>query len=294
MLPLNHLLCLLPDDGVATAACQEAAHLARTAGATLHLASSVSPGPAAVRADLRDEMRTEVPSLRVVDFPSAPDAPVDAVGQYVSAEGVELVVTDTPSDRGPVPPFAVPWIQSLTRRVECSVLMTGHDTPLHGLEPLLVPTDLAAPAAAAFEHAARLAAERPAPIDLLHVIETAPYVALTQTDRLSLSAISFPERRARRQLTSFLDAHPAPQIAVDSHVVFGDPADRIARFAHRRDVDLMVLSPQSDPTDPTTSPGAVADRVLRRVTCPVLLVPPSPPHEASAVPPFDDSQAPSV
>ena len=275
MLPLNHLLYLDPDEGLSTAACREAAYLAQATGATLHLAPFVPPGPDAVRSAVQEETASEeIPSLRVVDFPSAPDALVDAVVQYVRAEDVELLVTDTPADRGPVPPLAVPWMQSLLRRLECSVLVTGHDTPLHGLERLLVPTDLTAPATTAFEHAAVLSANSTATIDLLHVIETDPYVALTRTDRLSLSATSFPERRARRRLTSFLDVHAVPNVAVESHVAYGEPADQIARFVNRHEVDLMVLSAPSGSAASTPSLGSVADRVLRRVTCPVLLVRP--------------------
>lgn len=295
MLPINHLLCLGPDEGLSTAACQEAAHLARITGAILHLVAPASPEPEAVRAALQEQsISREVPSLRMPSLPSDPDALVDAVVEYVRAEDVELVVTDTPPDRGPIPPLAVPWMQSLLRRLECSVLVTGHDTPLRELQRLLVPTDLTAPATSAFEYAAALAADGDAAIDLFHVIETAPYVALTRTDRLSLSATSFPERRARRQLTSFLDAHSAPNVTVESHIAYGEPADRIVRFVNRHEVDLMVLSPRSGPSASTPSLGSVVDRVLRRVTCPVLLVRPDARLQTDNPKPPDGADAPSM
>jgi len=277
MLPIDHLLYLVPDEGFSRAAWDEATHLARTTGGTLHV-STGDPVPEPIRAALRDApTAADAPSVRVAALPSPPARRVDAAGQYVREEGIDLVVTDTPSDRSPIPPLAAPRLQPLLCALDCSVLVVQHDTPLRGLRRLLVPTDLTAPATAAFEYAAALAAPGGAAIDLLHVIETTPYVALTRTDRLSLRETSFPEHRARRQLTSFLDAHSRPNVPVESHVAYGEPADRIGRFVNRHDVDLMVLSARSGPSDAQSSLGSVADRVLRRATCPVLLVRPDAP-----------------
>ena len=295
MLPINHLLCLVPNGGLDTAAWREAVHLARLTGATLHLASPDGARPEAVRAAVQEATGPEAtPALHVAHFPSDPNALADAVEQYARREAIDLVVTDTPSDRGPVPPLAAAPVQSLLRRLDCSVLVVGHDTPLCRLRRLLVPTDLSASSTEAFEHAAALAAHADAAIDLLHVIESDPYVALTRMDRLALSETSFPERRARRQLTSFLDAHSAPEVPVESHFAYGEPADRIGRFVNRHEVDLMVLSAQSGPSSPKAPLGSVADRVLRRVTCPVLLVRPPSPRDAGASLPSDAPDAPLV
>lgn len=281
MLPIRHLLYLAPDEGLSAAAWRTSLHLARTAGATLHV--PVGDGsPEALRAETSAEER---PALRVADLPSSPGPRVAAVQQYVDEETIDLVVTDTPRDRGPIPPLAAPRTQSLLRRLACSVLVAEHARPLRDLRRLLVPTDLTAPSTTAFEYAAALAAYGDAAIDLFHVIDTDPYVALTRTDRLSLSETSVPEWRARRRLTSFLDTHSDPDVPVESHFAYGEPADRIGRFVNRHEVDLMVLSAQSGPSGTHSSLGSVADRVLRRVTCPVLLV--RPPYS-------DDPDAPSV
>ena len=292
MLPINHLLCLVPDEEPSTAACRSAVRLARITGATLHLLSLPSSEPASFRTALQAEADDgDAFSFCVADLPADPDALVDTVQQYARREAIDLVVTDTPSDRGPIPPLAAPRVQPLLRRLDCSVLVVGHDTPLRNLRRLFVPTDLTPSSATAFEYAAALAARCDAALDLLHVIETDPYVALTRTDRLSLSDTSFPERRAHRRLASFLDTHPGPDVPVASHVTFGDPADQIGRFVNRHAVDVMVLSARSGAS--TSSLGSVADRVLRRVTCPVLLVRP-PPRDADASSVSDAPDAPSV
>ncbi|MEF8939322.1 MAG: universal stress protein [Salinivenus sp.] len=209
------------------------------------------------------------------------EAPVSAAGALsetlrASADELDadLVVTAPPADRGPIPPLADPRTQALLKGLSCSVLVTGENVPA-ATRHLLLPTDLSDATRPVLDCATTLAPLYDASIDLLHVIEAAPYVALTPVDRLSLSGPSFPERRARRRLNALMEAADAP-VSLEPHVAYGDPVDQISRFVNRHDVDLMVLPAWGERTPPSTSLGSVADRVLRRVACPVLLARPRP------------------
>jgi nucleotide-binding universal stress UspA family protein len=277
MLPIDPLLCPVPEIQSAAAALHQAAHLACAADATLH----VLPGSAATRDAVPDALRTALPADRhaaldvtVAEPLTANDGTVEATRAYAKAAGIALVVTDTPPDRGPIPPLAAPAVQALVERIDCSVFVVARRRPLPAPRRILVPTDLSASAQTALTHATALAARGDPAVDLLHVIEAVPYVALTRMDRLSLSSTSFPERRARRRLAAVLDAAPAPNVPIEVHLEYGDPADQIGRVVNRLGTDLMVLSSRSPGKGGGLGP--VADRVLRRVTCPLLLVRPDP------------------
>lgn len=268
MLSFDHLLCLITEATPSSACLQQAVYLACSLGATLHVGHTENVPAEAVDTALRAaEGLVEGPSLPANwKAREGPNGSVDALAEYIHDSNVDLVVSDTPSDRGPIPLLAAAPLQALVHRLNCSLLVVEQQTPLPAPERILVPTALSPSSRTALECAAALAAPHRTTIDLLHVLETVPYVALTRMDRLSFSHTSFPERRARRQMNAFLNdlEHTGP---IRSHVEYGDPADQISRFLNRHPTDLMVLAAHGAPPL-----GPVADRVLRRVACPLLLL----------------------
>ena len=269
----NHLLCLIAETPPSSAALQQATALADAFGATLDVGRLDGVPPQAVDAALHavEELDAGPPMADRWESHASPDGAIDALANYVQETNVDLIVTDTPADRGPIPLLAASPLQPLVHRLNCSLLVVEQQTPLPAPDRILVPTDLSPSSRTALECAAALAAPHHTSIDLLHVLETVPYVALTRLDRLSFSHTSFPERRARRQMEAFLDDGVAPPLAVTPHVEYGDPADQIGRFLHRHPTDLMILGAHGTSTAPPPL-GPVADRVLRRVTCPLLLL----------------------
>jgi len=276
MPPLKRILCLISTEPPPSTALRHAVYLACAFGAELHAVPLEETAPdglrtaarAAAPADCRDalDLHVEAPVSAAGALPEALRASADELD-------ADLVVTASPADRGPIPPLADPRTQALLKGLSCSVLVTGETTPT-ATRHLLLPTDLADATRPVLDCATTLAPLYHASIDLLHVIETAPYVALTPVDRLSLSGPSFPERRARRRLNALMEEAADAPVSLEPHVAYGDPVDQISRFVNRHDVDLMVLPARGGRTPPSTSLGSVADRVLRRVTCPVLLARP--------------------
>lgn len=287
MLSFDHLLCLIVEAPPSSAALQQAVSLACSLGATLHVGRTESVSSDAVDKALHAaEGAVAGPSLPDCwDTADGPHGSLDALAAYVHDNEMDLVITDTPPDRGPIPLLSVPHLQRLVTRLDCSVLVVAQQTPLPTPERILVPTDLSPATRPALEHALALAAPGHTTIDLLHVLETVPYVALNRMDRLSLSHTSFPERRARRQMTAFLDDHDAPDIPVEFHVEYGDPADQIGRFLNHHPTDLLILPAHGAHASSDAPLGPVADRVLRRVACPLLLLRPTPEADAATPPP---------
>lgn len=290
MLHAAHILCLgSPTSAVRT----QAAHLARRLGATLHVMPP--PTPSGRRAAV-DEQDTREPTKTGAWAPEGKEVAtrivetrpttVATISQYVCDADIDLVVTDTPAGRGPVPPFATDVLQTLTRRLRCPVFIVEKRGDPDEIQRLLVPTDLSDRALGAFRHAVALARLYDAEIDVLHVIESLPYVALTPTDRLSLGSTTLSEHRGRRRLRTFIQEGEAADVPVRRHITYGDAADRISHFANRADVDLTVLAARETSEESEGPFGTVGERVLGRITCPSFLVRTS---GASLLSPPDDA-----
>ncbi len=274
MLQARRLLCLV-SEGPSSTALQQAASLVCALGASLHVVPVGDPPPSSLAETLHERMPSDCrDSVDVYFAPGLRNDPdlVEALRRYTEEHAIDLVVTDTPSDRGPVPPLAAPTTQSIIEGLDCSVFVVERESDLPSLPHILIPTDLSAATQPALQYATTIAEAYDGAIDLLHVIEGVPYVALTPLDRLSLSDTSFPERRARRRLASFLEDLPERTVPLESHFAYGAPPDQIGRFVNEQSVDLMILSSTGRHATTRSSLGPVADRVLRRVTCPILLV----------------------
>ena len=125
---------------------------------------------------------------------------------------------------------------------------------------ILIPTDFSGAAEHAVQHALTLAAREQAQILLLHVL---PGLAVPGTeDRRQATAEQWLHDRAR---------HAA--IPVDTLVVWGDkPAVEICRVAQERQCDLIAMSTHGRTGRTLDLLGSVADAVVRRAPCAVLLL----------------------
>lgn len=197
---------------------------------------------------------------------------LEVILDYVANASINLVVTDLPVD----PPADVdggPSLRDLLNRIECPVLVPGRENTLISIERVLVPADLSDHALSALEHAAALAHPLGASVDVLHVIDSFPYVALTATDRLSLGPTSLSEHRGQRQLRAFLQQGRTSDVPTHSHLAYGDPVEEIGAYAVTNDVDLLVLSSHGRGGRADRPFGDVPNQLLQTVACPVLLLP---------------------
>ena len=125
---------------------------------------------------------------------------------------------------------------------------------------ILIPTDFSGAAEHAVQHALTLAAREQAQILLLHV----------------LPGMAFPDTEDRRQATAEQWLHDLARhaaVPVETLVVWGDdPAAEICRMAQERQCDLIVMSPHGRTGRALDLIGSVADTVVRRAPCAVLLL----------------------
>lgn len=282
MLHANHILCLVTPSSPSVALSQ-ATFLADRLEATLH----VMPQPQApsesgqARTDLHAWNadlgldRSSTPPVHIAEGPIADsDQFGPTVSAYVAEWDVDLVVIGVSSEEERGACLRDPVLQPVLETLDRAVLIAGGNTDPASSRRLLVPTDLSAHSRAALDHGAGLASIYQSGIDVLHVVETNPYVALTPMDRLSLTPAALPEYRARRHLRAFLPSEGALEVPLESHVMFGDAAEQIVRFVEKADVDLLVLSSHGTKPVGQRTLGVVTEEVLQRVSCSVFLVQP--------------------
>ena len=144
------------------------------------------------------------------------------------------------------------------------------------LQRILVPVDFSECSRAALDHAALLAKSFGAKIDLLYVWEAPAFVApeamvgaagTTQT----LSQLAGDQARAA--MDEFATKARGSGIEVTStRVEQGDPARTIVEVAERDGYGLIAMGTHGRAGFAHLLLGSVAEKVVRRSTCPVLTV----------------------
>lgn len=281
MLQADRILTFVDPASTTQDALDHAARVAAASNAVLHVmplslfAGGEGP-PATEQNGSMDDTWTEAPLRAAARI--APEVVVmdpvhtaDALVQRVSDQSIDLVVADTPHDRGPIPLLASRPVASMARRLDIPLFVVGHRPIDQPIRRILVPTDFSEHARSALAHAKALATIYDASIDVLHVLERPQYVALNATDMLAMSDATIPERKARRRSEAFVDSINGTRVGTEVHLDHGDAPDCIGHFVDRHSIDLVVLATHGVIGQPNHPLGTVAEKVLRRVTQPVFL-----------------------
>lgn len=143
---------------------------------------------------------------------------------------------------------------------------------------VICPTDFSEPAEIALRHALDLAREAEATVHLVHVVEpsSAPMGFAPRVAEEMLEIQKSQEQYAQKQLEDLVERHRRtdPDVALRSHVVAGHPAEAIVGLAAKLKVDLIVTATHGRAGWRRWVFGSVAEVVVRKSPCPVLVVPP--------------------
>lgn len=132
-------------------------------------------------------------------------------------------------------------------------------------------TDFSLYAHRAALRAGRLAEQQGAELQLLHVLNAASVRALQRLSQTTSPVSSALAAEARQQLESLAeDVAAAGGAASDCIVEEGDVIDRVLAAAAQS--DLLVLGPRGMNPAKDFLLGATAERIARRVQCPLLVV----------------------
>lgn len=146
------------------------------------------------------------------------------------------------------------------------------------MKKVLVPVDFSDAQGRLIEIAEREAVLRGASLFLLHVIEPAAEVAGFETDpemmRLRLGQDLEAEQRIEGERLAELAGQVGSRgVACQSAVRFGLPADEILSAAAEQGADLLVMGSHGHGALYHLFTGSVVTGVLKRSSCPVLVVP---------------------
>lgn len=161
--------------------------------------------------------------------------------------------------------------EKLLRTAPCPVLTVrasdAEKAPRLSLSCILVPTDFSAFSKAALEFAVGLAKQLRAKVVLLHVTEP------SRASRPESIQIMDPvRRRTDRLFQKFISACRAAEIISERIVRPGDPVKGILDQVKRVKADLIVMGTQGRRGMKLLALGSVAASVVRKVSCPVLVV----------------------
>ena len=137
-------------------------------------------------------------------------------------------------------------------------------------QTILFSTDFSTASDAALEHAAGLAKQTGAKLLIVHVEE--PPLAYGGGELY----YGLPEPSSERILRMLEDVRPKdPQVPFTHRITMGDPAAEIVRIAAEEGAALIVLGTHGRTGMARLVMGSVAEAVVRRAPCPVLVYRPT-------------------
>jgi len=140
---------------------------------------------------------------------------------------------------------------------------------------ILVPIDFSPTSEHALDYACVLAAEVGAKIQLVHAIGA----TVSELDAvISDSMIETLREGAQARLEKLAKTRHELAAIVKVHVVSGEPRDAILEASKRCEADLIVIGSHGRRGLSRMVLGSVAEAVVRRAECPVLVVRGLPPN----------------
>jgi len=139
------------------------------------------------------------------------------------------------------------------------------------IKKILVPIDFSDYSKSTIEFACTIAERFSATLVLVHVIESLPY-SVTDTFQLVEHRKAL-ETLARTLLRNLSDQLRARNVAIKTHLVWGNPSREILAKARIEKADLIVMGTHGRSGLPHLVLGSVAEKTVRLSRIPVLTVP---------------------
>ncbi len=257
------------------------------------------------RIELKERLQAIKPTLANVRsvYHYIEGIPTDEICAVVDSEHIDLIVMSSHGRTGLARVFLGSVAELVLRKAKCPVLILKQPNPDRGtiatigaahtnespvakpavatttnvgaatdVKRILVPYDFSECSAAALDYAIRFAPGA-ARIYVAHVDELldAHISAFPPLDSPYIHDSSGDSRRRKvmRQLAKIAPHGGGP--IYEHHCLIGAPADEILAFAERVQIDLIVMGSHGRTGLSRLVTGSVAERVMRRAKCPVLI-----------------------
>jgi universal stress protein A len=131
---------------------------------------------------------------------------------------------------------------------------------------ILLATDFSPYSEAALQHASALASEAGATLLIVHVEEPPPALGM----EMYIPDPSYPDPNVQRRLEALVP--PDNRVRYEHRLLSGFAVEQIPHLAHEEGADLIVMGTHGRTGLSRILMGSVAEVVLRRAPCPVLMV----------------------
>jgi nucleotide-binding universal stress UspA family protein len=139
------------------------------------------------------------------------------------------------------------------------------------IRSVLFPTDFSHYNDAALYYASSLAADSDAMLHIVHVQDTRDLnPAMGDASYLYAATWEQEYEEAKKRLRRVQPTSPGVQF--EQHDLIGAPAEEIVAFAVKNKIDLVVMASHGRTGLSRLLMGSVAEAVMRRAPCPVLVV----------------------
>jgi universal stress protein A len=144
----------------------------------------------------------------------------------------------------------------------------------HPIKRIVVATDFSEGSDAAMEKAFAIAGAVGATVDVVHVLDTALLVAPASLGAMPLIEPEALLEEVDKALVARVEKARAAGLICMSDSLDGYPAREIVRHAQKTGADLIVVGTHGRTGVAHAILGSVAERVIQRASCPVLVIPP--------------------
>lgn len=209
--------------------------------------------------------------------------PAKGIVDYAGDHGIDLICIGTHGRSG-LGRFAIGSVaERVVQLAGCSVLVVRRKehpfmSPDDGavrINRILAPVDFSEFSLGAARHAFHVAARLGATVDLVHVVEeNSP--ARSEALKTNVVVQDYLRNLVDSARTQLEDIQPAPEsnVSVERHVRMGRPHVEILNLAKERFTDLIVTSTHGRTGIAHWFLGSVAEMVVRKAPCPVLVARP--------------------
>ena len=138
---------------------------------------------------------------------------------------------------------------------------------------ILVPVDFSKASANALWTASEIARKYGSILTLLHVTEAPDFNGYLESDDLDNEELSNSRiEEAEITLANLLSEAPFDGIEVYTRVIFGRPGRKIVEFAHKEDIDLIIIPSHGKSGFEKLLMGSNVNKVVHRADVPVLVL----------------------
>jgi nucleotide-binding universal stress UspA family protein len=207
--------------------------------------------------------------------------PADEISRAVEDKNIDLVITATRGRSGFKRLILGSVTERLMRTLSCPLLVVrSHehefvDKPKQEikLQKILVGCDFSPDSEQAIAYGLSLAQEFLAELHLAHVIEPPAQPNLIREEALVPGQVQEEYHDLLIQkLKDMVPDEAANWCTPQTSIMEGQPHDELVKYAHTRDIDMIVLGVRGHGLVKTLFLGSTTDRVIRDSPCPVLSV----------------------